>query len=153
MNCRSVQQFLSAYVDRELPGVQMLEIRSHLFGCPVCMREEVELKVLKALLSNSTLVEPPPEFEERLMARIDLERSRVVKRGNVGWFALSAAVAAAAITFALLPARQIEQRPMVIKARTHRDIAFEIQRDQAFFAGNDPLGGGQVILAADNLRH
>ena len=36
MNCRCAQNLLSAYVDGELAGVEMLRLREHLGVCPAC---------------------------------------------------------------------------------------------------------------------
>ena len=50
MLCSRVQNLLSAYLDRELTGAEMLEIRRHLRDCAPCEREREALLHVKQLL-------------------------------------------------------------------------------------------------------
>ena len=43
MNCGRVSNQLSAYLDRELTGTEMLQIRSHLTECDRCRSEHEAL--------------------------------------------------------------------------------------------------------------
>ncbi len=74
MNCSAVCNALSAYIDRELPGQQMLSIRDHLNACPQCHQEWKELSSLKSQLERMPMVEPPTDFEERIL--------RIVRTGD-----------------------------------------------------------------------
>lgn len=47
MNCRKVQNLISAYVDCELPGMEMLAIRRHLSDCGECRLEYETLLSIK----------------------------------------------------------------------------------------------------------
>ncbi|MBC8065376.1 MAG: zf-HC2 domain-containing protein, partial [Chlorobia bacterium] len=44
MNCKSVQIYLSAYLDGELSGQECLQVREHLGGCKDCRAEEQQLR-------------------------------------------------------------------------------------------------------------
>lgn len=71
MNCSKVQNLISAYVDSELPGVEMLALREHLRDCPECSAEhEYTLKVKRAFggLRPTT---PTPGLTDRIILRID----------------------------------------------------------------------------------
>ncbi len=70
MTCSKVQALLSAYLDRELNGIESLAIRDHLRECSCCRREETELRSVKALLMGAPIEGPSPDFEARLCARI-----------------------------------------------------------------------------------
>ncbi|MDW8291006.1 MAG: zf-HC2 domain-containing protein [Armatimonadota bacterium] len=70
MNCGKVQNMLSCYIDRELPGVDMLHIQRHLDACPECRREYQTLLVVKRLLSEMPVVSPPDSLEERLVEKV-----------------------------------------------------------------------------------
>ena len=69
MNCRRVNNLLSAYVDAELTGAEMLEIRGHLARCSACQREHEALQQTKRLLGALALRTPrcPTEFEQVLL--------------------------------------------------------------------------------------
>ena len=52
MNCGRVSNQLSAYVDRELTGAEMLHIRSHLGACESCRAEHEALYRMKMMLGR-----------------------------------------------------------------------------------------------------
>lgn len=66
MNCRRVSSLLSAYLDAELTGHEMLEIRAHLDACAACRGEHEALGETKRLLSSLALRTPRVEFETLL---------------------------------------------------------------------------------------
>ncbi len=70
MNCGKVQNLLSCYIDRELPGVEMLQVQRHLDVCPECRREYQTLLMVKRLLSEMPVVSPPESLEERLVEKV-----------------------------------------------------------------------------------
>lgn len=70
MNCGKVQNLLSCYIDRELPGVEMLHIQRHLDTCSECRREYQTLLSVKRLLSEMPAVSPPESLEERLVEKV-----------------------------------------------------------------------------------
>lgn len=70
MNCGKVQNLLSCYIDRELPGVDMLAIQRHLDLCLECRREYQTLLQVKRLLSEMPVVSPPPSLEDKLVEKV-----------------------------------------------------------------------------------
>lgn len=70
MNCSKVQNLLSCYIDRELPGVDMLSIQRHLDNCSECRREYQTLLQVKRLLSEMPVVSPSASLEHRLVERV-----------------------------------------------------------------------------------
>jgi len=80
MNCKSVQNRLSAYLDRELGGDELLQMRSHLSLCRDCRTEAEGLRSLKALLGGVRCPEPPPDLAERLTANMLRQRYEEPKR-------------------------------------------------------------------------
>ncbi len=150
MNCKSVQQALSAYLDQELTGSEMLRIRSHVTRCAACTAEEESLRSLKHILSNAPTAVPAVGFEARLASCLKAEYVQE-KRANIKLSTLAlVSMAAAALTFLALPS--VQQKPIEApKAQplVKSDAAFGIRADQAAFSGSDPLGGGRIILATD----
>lgn len=104
MNCRRVSNLLSAYLDAELTGSEMLEIRAHLDHCPACRAEHQTLRDTKRLLASLALQAPRAEFEALLRTQV-----RRDKHAPIRWLPLFGVVsrprpfvAAAALSFAAL---------------------------------------------------
>jgi anti-sigma factor RsiW len=148
MTCRNVRNKLSAYIDGELTGAEMLAIRSHLTHCPECEREERSQRAFKRLLGAMPCVEPPSGLEERLLSAIRQEQE--VARSwwpQLKMASLTAGVAAIAM-FAIL---SLAKRPVAesVRADTTEFTAFDATRDQAYVAGSDPLSYGPIALPTD----
>ncbi len=70
MICRDIEQRLPAYLEGDLPADDKKIVADHLVSCPGCSRALEELKKTQEILKNLDEVEPPPFFEQRIMARI-----------------------------------------------------------------------------------
>ncbi len=85
MNCSKVQSLISAYVDCELPGVEMLALRDHLRDCPDCSAEhDYTLKVKRAFGGLRPTV-PPPGLADRIISRIDQASHASQENGLANW--------------------------------------------------------------------
>jgi anti-sigma factor RsiW len=71
MNCRRVSNLISAYIDGELTGVEMLEIRRHLDECRSCNLQYESLRNVKQLLSGLAYAEPRAGLADRISRRLD----------------------------------------------------------------------------------
>lgn len=71
MNCRRVSSLISAYIDGELTGVEMLEIRRHLDYCRSCTLQYESLRLTKQLLSGLAYAEPRAGLAGRICTRLD----------------------------------------------------------------------------------
>lgn len=141
MTCKQVQLKLSSYVDRELPGGEMLHMRAHIMYCPCCMAEEQEIRCLKQALCNCRSVEPTPDFEARLLARIGQERE--VRRSGSAWYLpVAMSLAAAAALLAIMASAPQDG------TRSKPSVATEIRTDQSVFDSANPLSGGHMVLSA-----
>jgi hypothetical protein len=67
LNCRRVNSLLSAYIDSELTGEEMLAIRAHLDICPPCRLEHQTLSETKRLVASLALKTPRAELERLLL--------------------------------------------------------------------------------------
>ncbi len=70
MNCRQTQELISAYLDQEMTGQQMLEMCAHLRVCPDCARECRETGEMRRLLRALLPPSLPTEAERRLAERL-----------------------------------------------------------------------------------
>lgn len=146
MNCKSVQNHLSAYIDGELAGSEMLVVRQHVLECAACSGEAEEIRRLKALIANTNQCTPPADFEERLVAHVfRAEKARAASgwRAHIGLAGVAVAAAAAAFFVA-------SQVSGPVKQPSANDVAYssEMTSDQAYFYGMDPLGGPTPVVPA-----
>jgi anti-sigma factor RsiW len=83
MNCHTVQNFLSAFIDCELDSELRREIRRHLFSCPECNAVYQELQNVKNCLE--CLDEPTPEYDQlsHLFARLKTEKCLFVQQPSL----------------------------------------------------------------------
>jgi anti-sigma factor RsiW len=146
MNCKCVQNRLSAYLDGELTGYEMLEVRRHLSDCAGCRAEEEGLTTLKTLLAGMPVRDPGEGFEERLLQNVRRQEPRTLGgfRLSIPLFACTACGAMAVTLFVLsaLP----EPSATHASNPASEAIALEISRDQAYEAVSDPFAGSNIIL-------
>jgi len=69
MHCGRVSNLLSAYIDRELAGTEMLQIRRHLEGCPGCSAAYGSLRRVKSLIAAAPSVELSGDVTAAVMRR------------------------------------------------------------------------------------
>lgn len=147
MNCKSVQLYLSAYLDGELSGQECLQVREHLCGCKDCREEEQQLRSLKHMLRGLPCYTPTQGFEDRLVSNVmrKSERRRVLA-WNIDWRLAGGFAAAATIAaFALLQATERRVPAADTQPMVRRDD-LDMMRDQLFMAGNDPLSGNRFAV-------
>lgn len=82
MNCLTVRNLISAYIDCELDPEQRRELRNHLFSCQECNQEYEQLVSIKTCLENSC--QEPIDFNllESLYARIETEKLTIIPQTN-----------------------------------------------------------------------
>ena len=71
MNCRQAEKLMSAYLDGELPGVEMLGVKGHVSTCQSCAEEFESIRSVKRLMSNLSNVTPREGFAATICARLD----------------------------------------------------------------------------------
>lgn len=62
---------MSAYVDGELTGVEMLEIRRHLSDCPECAEEHESIRVTKQAVSRLRSAAPRRDLAASILLSLD----------------------------------------------------------------------------------
>lgn len=71
MNCARVDRLISAYLDAELSGIEMMLVRDHMRHCAKCEAELETQRRVKQALSGLAPVRPEAAFEARLLASLD----------------------------------------------------------------------------------
>jgi predicted anti-sigma-YlaC factor YlaD len=72
MNCRRVESLMSAYIDGELTGAEMLEIRSHLDDCAECAKEHESIKLTKQMIFRLATIKPREDFAASILTKLDV---------------------------------------------------------------------------------
>jgi predicted anti-sigma-YlaC factor YlaD len=149
MNCKSVQIYLSAYLDGELRGPESLQVREHLGSCSDCRAEESQLRALKQMLQGLPTYAPAKDFEDRLVENVmrRAEKRRRVFTFNLDWKLTSALVATASI--AAIALFQVTERSVPshdAPATAVKEMDFS--HDQMFMAGGDPLSGTRYAISS-----
>jgi anti-sigma factor RsiW len=87
---------LSAYIDGELTGQEMLNVRGHISRCRECRDEHYSLKTMKYLLSSLPEKEPRPEWvaylAESVARPIPTMSDRLRGHWERSWDAIAAAL-------------------------------------------------------------
>jgi len=66
VSCRRIRSLLSAYIDGELTGYDMLAVREHIATCCDCQEERESLLTVKRLLGSMCDPVPDPTFVRQL---------------------------------------------------------------------------------------
>ncbi len=172
MNCFKVSHHLSAYLDSELTGSEMLAIRSHLGICPHCRAELESLKITKRVCA----VEVPsatPGFEERLSEVVRSARQNGQAQAWQRYFSTSLSVAVACViglgvftSYLFIkhtpaapikpvsPSSVAQSQPSLSKmhlvdnpAPNSGSTGQEVQQEREYLDGADPLSGPASAIA------
>lgn len=102
MTCHSASKLLSAFLDHELKGDEMLDVREHLEYCEACSQELAGLTEMKTMLRSLRPSTADEALESRLKVHVmGAPPSVSVRRARMGWGAV-VTTAAVAATFAFM---------------------------------------------------
>ena len=71
MNCKTTENYLSAYIDGELEETMRQNVAAHISECPRCQAKADELKAAAKQLSKAPKVSAPADFTKRLYDRLE----------------------------------------------------------------------------------
>lgn len=153
MNCKTAKNYLSAYVDGELCGGEMLRVRRHLNDCRECAADVEELKAVKRLLGTQPEVDVPLGFEERLVSFVLNSNESRRQEAPVWRLALMSSMAAAAGVFMLLQlfAHRESSAQATLAAKEDSKVAFDVNQDMIFATGGDQFAGQAPVYPVSNV--
>jgi len=73
MSCKNNESRILAYVDGRLKEAERVEMEKHLASCAACSVQVNEFRAVNDLLGELPMVEPSPEFDVRVRARVAAE--------------------------------------------------------------------------------
>ncbi len=100
MSCERIESRILGYVDGRLKESERLEVEKHLAECAPCCLRVNEFSAVAGLLDELPLIEPSPEFDMRVHARVAAEPQP--KAGWWEWMHFSPRIAFAASMLLLL---------------------------------------------------
>jgi len=71
MNCKTIEKYLSVYIDGELEETMRQKVAAHISQCPRCRAKADELKSAAKELSQASKVRAPADFTKRLYERLE----------------------------------------------------------------------------------
>jgi Putative zinc-finger len=71
MDCRTVHDHLSIYLDHDVPLQMRLVLDQHLESCPKCCHELTRLHAITTLVRDFPLIEPPPMFLQHIREQVE----------------------------------------------------------------------------------
>jgi anti-sigma factor RsiW len=138
-------------LDGELAGNEMLQIRSHLNSCVACCAEADAVRHVKWVVNNLPEHEPSEEFRERLSRNVFASAPAAQSPFQFSMALVSTAAFTAALLSAFAWVHQSHPQAALTPTQQTtavRESSFELDRDQAYAAGSDPLTGGSVMLTS-----
>jgi anti-sigma factor RsiW len=73
MSCSRMESKILGYIDGRLKEGERREVEKHLAGCAVCRLRVNEFRAVSGLLDELPVIEPSPEFDLRVHARVAAE--------------------------------------------------------------------------------
>ncbi|HSF30566.1 MAG TPA: zf-HC2 domain-containing protein [Candidatus Tectomicrobia bacterium] len=71
MDCQTVHEHLSIYLDHAAPPQTRLVLDQHLAACPLCCRELTQLRTMTAWVGDFPFMEPSPMFLQHVCERVE----------------------------------------------------------------------------------
>jgi len=147
MTCKGVRSQLSSYLDGELTGFEMLQMRSHIHACNNCLNEVDETRKLKWLMSNLPDADPGEEFAARLKQRVFTAPSVSNTRRLPLAMASGLAFGLVLLTMFFAVNGRVKNESVagdyqIASSNSHFDIA----RDQAYQASGDPFADSCMVM-------
>ncbi len=88
MNCRKVRRNLFGYFKSELPAEEREQIKAHLQVCSDCAKEAEQIEAMCLMLSdNLETLAPSPDFNDRLLEKVNASPSEAAARNRRSWWA------------------------------------------------------------------
>ncbi len=135
MNCTAFQGRLSAYLDHELTGRQMIAMREHLNTCEACRQEMEALRRVSELFVEVEAGDAPDGLDDRILRAVQVSAEQKPKRAASMMIVTASAAAAC---FAAYIVSSVFT-PMKETPPTQVSTGFDLSADQAYQISSDPF--------------
>ncbi|GAE87410.1 zf-HC2 domain-containing protein [Acetivibrio straminisolvens] len=106
MNCELYKEYIMKYMDKVITEAEQIELDKHLEQCNACSMEFNQLKSIVTVLEEESVVEPPRDFENMVMKKINMlkiyHKKQDKKRALLSYSVLFSGFTATVLMFAVL---------------------------------------------------
>lgn len=104
MNCEIYGGYMMKHFDGDINDIESAQLKNHLKMCMKCKGEFEELQEILCDVHAACVVEPPPDFEEKVMNRINDREIISSRRSNIitGCIHSIATIALAVLTMSIV---------------------------------------------------
>ncbi len=145
MSCTKMESRILEYLDGRLKESERLDVEKHLASCAPCSVRVNEFRAVSGLLDELPAIEPSPEFDVRVRARVAAEP---VKKSWWAWLRISPRVVFAA-SMLLLAAVWMGyyQRPQPVQLPWNNPVEADAQmmQDLPVLEDNDVLSNFEPL--------
>jgi anti-sigma factor RsiW len=149
---------MSAYVDGELTGVEMLDIRRHLTECSECEKEYQAVLFTKQAVSRLISVEPRKDFVAMLMSNLDVVQvSPYQKAANSLWrlvhtkmAPVAAAAAAAGVAIVLMTSGIFESDDKMAASVPFTNQAVSVSFSPEVYSSNSAMTAARPLRVVND---
>lgn len=136
MNCHTFHNRISAYLDHELTGQQMIAMREHLSHCDACRDELEAIRKVSTLFVETTSMDAPEGLEDRILQAVHASAQQKPKRAASLMIATASAAAACFVAYIVssvfTPMQETQPHQMTASG-------FDLSADQAYQISSDPF--------------
>ncbi len=158
MNCRRVVSLMSAYVDGELTGVEMLDIRRHLAECSECEEEYEAVLLTKQAVSRLISVAPREEFVAMLMSNLNVVQvSPYQKAANSLWrlvhtkmAPVAAAAAAAGVAIFIMTSGNFESDDQMAASLPFTNQSVSVSSLPEVYSSNSAMNAARPLRVVND---
>lgn len=143
MSCEKMASRILGYLDGRLNESERLEVEKHLASCAPCSVRVNEFRAVSGLLDELPVIEPSPEFDVRVRARVAAEP---VKESWWAWLRVSPRVAFAASMLLLAAAWMgYTSRNMIAPPIDMQQADAQMMQDLPVLEDNDVLSNFEPL--------
>lgn len=143
MSCEKMASRILGYLDGRLNESERLEVEKHLASCAPCSVRVNEFRAVSGLLDELPVIEPSPEFDVRVRARVTAEP---VKESWWAWLRVSPRVAFAASMLLLAAAWMgYTSRNMIAPPIDMQQADAQMMQDLPVLEDNDVLSNFEPL--------
>lgn len=157
MDCNSINNMLSAFLDEELGPEERRIVRQHLFGCTQCQNSLRELKQLHRMLGSMESVVPPVDFADELRREVMQPTVRLIPGSRwvpVGIWTLAAAAAVSSLFFigSLMQIRPGLPQNLAEEVPPAQTVVEAPASEPGFFLGSPDSSTPSTSLASESVE-
>jgi predicted anti-sigma-YlaC factor YlaD len=128
MECKEVLKYIDMYFEGRLDDEIIKKVNNHLNRCSSCKKEYEEMELVFEALSNHSIVQPPPDFVDNIMNKINEEKPKANRISQKIKIKIGTGLIAAGLLIAVLNMSTVAYRIEDFSARLYTSTIEANQR-------------------------